>query len=227
MLRTKLLEPRLTVDYWTYVQQYRSFNTLQGPNNLQLAFESKEKERPWPIWKKLSKRAERCRANTPAVLTCSLFNSSSKFQILQRLFNVFLINGCNKCRKHSSVWWIFWRKKATFVFRRCSQHHTTSRKQASTHAISNVFIQPVFHLGYQFMQTNRLEISEESTRQWHGHITLINRIFLGSKLSLLFIQKSFHYWTCYWAISSLLLQWNKYTRNHEKCGMQVQALYSV
>ena len=40
MLGTKLLEPCLTVDYWTSVQQHRSFNTLQGPNNLQLAFGS-------------------------------------------------------------------------------------------------------------------------------------------------------------------------------------------
>ena len=49
---------------------------------------------------KHSKREKRCRPNTPAVLTCSLFNGSSKFQILQRLFNVFPINGCNKRRKH-------------------------------------------------------------------------------------------------------------------------------
>jgi len=190
-------------------QQHRSFNTLQGPNNLHLAFESKEQERPWPIWNTQNVRSGVAPTLQPYWLVVySTALQNFRFYSVYLMFSqstaatnvesiISLVNILKK-EGHSCIPTLF-----------SASHCNTSRKQASTHAISNVFIQPVFHLGYQFMQTNRLEISEESIRQWHGHIILINRIFLGSKLSLLFIQKSLHYWTCYWAISSLLLQWEQ------------------
>ena len=106
-----------------------------------------------------------------------------------------------------------------------ASHCNTSRKQASTHAISNVFIQPVFHLGYQFTQTNRLRNIRKVLDNDMDTFTLINRTFLGSKLSLLFIQKSFHHWTRYWAISSILLQWEQIYA--QPCKMQNESKNTV
>jgi hypothetical protein len=78
VFRTKLLELRLTIDYWKLVSITTAslIQRTKGTHNLYLAFNTWNKNGRGPL-ETPSKRVERCHANNPAVLIYGLFKSSS------------------------------------------------------------------------------------------------------------------------------------------------------